>query len=217
MEETTPPPTDTMRVSAEVSADLVVMESLLDSVNKTPAPASNRKVLRTVLTTQDNQRHTPTQGEKPKVLEDKESQVMWVDPQEEVERKKLADQLNALETQDLGTADTMESMNMDNLTAMMEDKENTRPKPKMFMMSGWTNKEPSVEEAVQQLGGTISAEGHYDSNATHMLAVKVSRSEKMLGSVAAGKWVLVMCLPVWRLACDWTRASTSGGTWRTGC
>ena len=81
-------------------------------------------------------------------------------------------------------------MNMDNLTAMMEDKENTRPKPKVFMVSGWTDKEPSVEEAVQQLGGTISAEGHYDSNATHMLAVKVSRSEKMLRSVAAGKWVL---------------------------
>ena len=68
-----------MRVTAEVSADLAVMESLLDSLNKTPAPASNRKVLRTVLTTQDNQRHTPTQGEKPKVEEDKVSQVIgWI-------------------------------------------------------------------------------------------------------------------------------------------
>merc|ERR1712086_968585 len=92
-DDTTPPPTDTMKVTAEVSADLAVMESLLDSVNKTPAPASSRKVLRTVLTTQDNLKHTPTQGEKTKVEQDKESQVMWVDPQEEVDRKKLADQL----------------------------------------------------------------------------------------------------------------------------
>lgn len=190
-DDTTAPPTDTMRVAAEVSADLAVMESLLDSVNKTPAPATNRKVLRTVLTTQDNVRHTPTQGEKDKVEVDKESQVLWVDPQEEVERKRLADQLNALETQDLAM-DTMESMgsiNMDNFTALMEDKENLS-KPKVFMVSGWTDKEPSVEEAVKELGGTISTEGHYDSKATHMLAVKVSRSEKMLGSVAAGKWVL---------------------------
>jgi len=193
-DDTTPPPTDTMKVTAEVSADLAVMESLLDSVNKTPAPASSRKVLRTVLTTQDNLKHTPTQGEKTKVEQDKESQVMWVDPQEEVDRKKLADQLNALETQDLGMdtmgMESMGSMNMENLTAMMEDKENMRSKPKVFMVSGWTDKEPSVEEAVKQLSGTISSEGHYDSSATHMLAVKVSRSEKMLGSVAAGKWVL---------------------------
>jgi len=190
-DDTTAPPTDTMRVAAEVSADLAVMESLLDSVNKTPVPATNRKVLRTVLTTQDNVRHTPTQGEKDKVEVDKESQVLWVDPQEEVERKRLAEQLNALETQDLGmeTMESMGSMNMDNFTALMEDKENAL-KPKVFMVSGWTDKEPSVEEAVKKLGGTISTEGQYDPNSTHMLAVKVSRSEKMLGSVAAGKWVL---------------------------
>eukprot|EP00092_Neocalanus_flemingeri_P010154 GFUD01010944.1.p1 GENE.GFUD01010944.1~~GFUD01010944.1.p1 ORF type:complete len:1552 (+),score=561.52 GFUD01010944.1:76-4731(+) len=192
IDDTTAPPTDTMRVAAEVSNDLAVMESLLDSVNKTPVPASNRKVLKTVLTTQDNVRNTPTQAEKEKVEEDKESQVLWVDPQEEVDRKRLAEQLNALETQDLGmdTLESMGSMNMDNLTAMMEDKENNRNKPKVFMVSGWTEKEPSVEEAVKELGGTISTEGHYDPVATHMLAVKVSRSEKMLGSVAAGKWVL---------------------------
>ena len=93
--DTTPPPTDTMLVTAEVSADLAVMESLLDSVTKTPTPASNRKVLRSVLTTQDNQRHTTTQGGKSKVEEDMESLVMLVDPQEEIDGKKLADQLNA--------------------------------------------------------------------------------------------------------------------------
>ena len=148
---------------------------------------------------------------------------MWVDPQEEVDRKKLADQLNALETQDLGMdtmgMESMGSMNMENLTAMMEDKENMRSKPKVFMVSGWTDKEPSVEEAVKQLSGTISSEGHYDTSATHMLVMKMSRSEKMLGSVAAGKWVLllVMCLPVWRLGSGWMRASTSGATWRMGC
>ena len=52
--------------------------------------------MRTVLTTQDNLKHTTTQGEKTKVEQDKESLVMWADPQEEFDRKKLADQLNAL-------------------------------------------------------------------------------------------------------------------------
>merc|ERR1719495_1281094 len=189
-DDTTLPPTDTMKVTAEVSADLAEMDDMLDSVTKTPVPASNRKVLRTVLTTQDTMKNTPTQAEKQKAKteQDKESQVMWVDPQEEVDRKKLADQLNALETQDLAM-ETMGSMNIENLTAMMEDKENMNTKPKVFMVSGWTDAEPSVEDAVKKLGGSISPESHYDPTATHMLAVKVSRSEKMLGSVDAGKWL----------------------------
>lgn len=187
-DDTTPPPTDTMKVTAEVSADLAVMENMLDSVTDTPVPI--RKALRTVLTTQENTKHTPTQAEKKGGQEkEKESQVLWVDPQEEVDRKILAEQLNALETQDLGM-ETMGSMNMENLTAMMEEKENMKTKPKVFMVSGWTEKEPNVEEAVAKLGGSISGEGHYDPTSTHMLAVKVSRSEKMLGSVAAGNWVL---------------------------
>jgi len=193
LETTKSPPTDTMKVTEEVSADLAVMESLLDSVQKTPAPTSNRKVLRTVLTTQDSLKNTPTQQEKIKPEETgKQSQVMWIDPEEEVNRKKLADQLNAIETQnlDMETMDSMGSINIDNLTAMMENKENEKRKPRLFMVSGWTDNEPNVENAVNILGGNISLEGHYDPNATHMLAVKVSRSEKMLGSVAGGKWVL---------------------------
>merc|ERR1712098_503474 len=97
VDETTMPPTDTMKVTAEVSADLAEMDDMLDSVTKTPVPSSNRKVLRTVLTTQDTKNNTPTQAEKDKKDQDteKESQVLWVDPQEEVDRKKLADQLNA--------------------------------------------------------------------------------------------------------------------------
>jgi len=195
-DDTALPPTETMKVTAEVSADLAEMDDMLDSVTKTPVPSSNRKVLRTVLTTQDAMKNTPTQAGKEKVKteqeKEKESQVLWVDPQEEVDRKKLADQLNALETQDLAmeTMESMGSMNIENLTAMMEDKENMNTKPKVFMVSGWTDAEPSVEEAVKKLGGSISLEGQYDPSATHMLAVKVSRSEKMLGSVAAGKWVL---------------------------
>jgi topoisomerase (DNA) II binding protein 1 len=185
-DDTTPPPTDTMKVTAEVSADLAVMENMLDSVSDTPVPA--RKALRTVLTTQENTGHTPTQAER-KAGQEKESQVLWVDPQEEVDRKILAEQLNALETQDLGM-ESMGSMNVENLTAMMEEKENMKNKPKVFMVSGWTENEPNVEEAVARLGGSISGEGHYDPTSTHMLAVKVSRSEKMLGSVAAGNWVL---------------------------
>jgi len=85
-----------MEVKEEVSADLAVLESLLDSVQKTPAPTSNRKVMRTVLTTQNSLKNTLHQQEKIKLDETLiASQVMWIDPEEEVKRKKLADQLNA--------------------------------------------------------------------------------------------------------------------------
>jgi len=85
-----------MEVTEKVSADLAVMESLLDSVQKTAAPTSNRKVLKTILTTQDSLKNTSKQQEKikPEETEILLSQVTWIDPEEEVKRKKLADQLN---------------------------------------------------------------------------------------------------------------------------
>ena len=32
--------------------------------------------------------------------------------------------------------------------------------------------------------------GYCDPDATHVVAIKLSRSEKMLGSIASGKWLL---------------------------
>merc|ERR1719312_1358425 len=111
-----PPPTDTLKVQEEVSADLAVMENLLDDISRTPVQTNNRKGLRTVLTTQDNTKQTPPQvdSKSKKDDQDKESQVMWVDPEEEVNRKKMVDHLNSIETQEL-EMETMGSMNVENL------------------------------------------------------------------------------------------------------
>ncbi|XP_044585283.1 DNA topoisomerase 2-binding protein 1-A isoform X2 [Cotesia glomerata] len=60
---------------------------------------------------------------------------------------------------------------------------------KKFMLSGVKNK-TSYEEAIRQLGGEISSDANFDPTATHLLCMKPSRNEKMLGSIASGKWIL---------------------------
>merc|ERR1719334_753672 len=137
--------------------------------------------------------------------EEKEAQVIWVDPKEEVERKRLADHVNSLDTQDLGvnmvgqTMDTMGSMNVENLTAMMneeenqdQNKENRRSTAEfVFMSSGFSEGDSSLVDALKKLGGKLSeVEGQFDMKATHIITTKVSRSEKMLCSIASGRWVL---------------------------
>lgn len=58
-----------------------------------------------------------------------------------------------------------------------------------FMVSGIKDR-PEYEKVLGDLGGQISADINYDSTATHLLCVRPSRNEKILASIAAGKWIL---------------------------
>merc|ERR1719392_33933 len=131
MNEKTPPPTDTMKVTEAVSANMADFNNLLDSVNSTPV-GSNKKTIKAVLTTQDKAFETPKANddkshEEMEVTIDgsdkKESQVQWKDPQEEVERRRLTDQLNTLETQDLSGQGAQENVqnNLDSMTLETQD------------------------------------------------------------------------------------------------
>lgn len=43
---------------------------------------------------------------------------------------------------------------------------------------------------IKKLGGDVSMCASFDNSATHLLCIRPSRNEKMLSSIAAGKWVL---------------------------
>lgn len=43
---------------------------------------------------------------------------------------------------------------------------------------------------LKELGGEVSCESAYDPSSTHLLCMKPARNEKVLSSIAAGKWVL---------------------------
>ncbi|XP_025993748.1 DNA topoisomerase 2-binding protein 1 isoform X2 [Solenopsis invicta] len=58
-----------------------------------------------------------------------------------------------------------------------------------FMLSGIKEKN-AYEQVIRDLGGEVSTDANFDNSATHLLCIRLSRNEKMLGSVAAGKWVL---------------------------
>lgn len=47
-----------------------------------------------------------------------------------------------------------------------------------------------AEKIVLELGGEVSIESSYDPTSTHLICLKPSRNEKILSSIAAGKWVL---------------------------
>ena len=185
-------------VSKEVSGDLEAMASLLGSRSGTPIN-SNRKVLRTKLSNQEEKTRTPKaakdEDDDLKGEEEKKSQVLWVDPDEEEARRKLKEQVSALETQDLDNMVTMNTMDTMGITAMEEeDKENRRNRSNsfVFMVSSLDEQQlVQLEEGVAKLGGRMSSNAsNFDPEATHMITGKVGRSEKVMSSVASGRWLL---------------------------
>ncbi|XP_011866675.1 PREDICTED: DNA topoisomerase 2-binding protein 1 isoform X2 [Vollenhovia emeryi] len=59
-----------------------------------------------------------------------------------------------------------------------------------FMLSGIKNNKNECESMIKDLGGDVSTNANFDNSATHLLCIKLSKNEKVLGSIAAGKWVL---------------------------
>ncbi|KAL0895305.1 hypothetical protein ABMA27_011449 [Loxostege sticticalis] len=61
---------------------------------------------------------------------------------------------------------------------------------KRFMLSSNVDNREEIIEMIQYLGGEVCEGSELDPEATHLLCAAPGRSEKMLGSVAAGRWVL---------------------------
>ena len=166
----------------------------------------------------DNYTNSPTQDKKPvldlvsDVKPESDSQIGWRDENDEVEHKKITEEFKQLETESLGELKAMGDMpeqrnkdstrmessmggsfNVNNLTEMEMEarRKHEAGVAKVFLVSCWSDKDPNVFEACNKLGrACLSTSSNYDKSVTHMLATKVSRSEKMLASVAAGKWIL---------------------------
>ena len=137
---------------------------------------------------------------------EKESQVLWEDPQEAEQRKKLLNQMKSRENQSFQPVqendqdpsvmemETMGSINMDNFTAdLLEAEKENQPKSpeeeklKVFLVSGMAD----ISDITEALGrAEVKSSGEYDSSVTHIVINKVTRSEKMLCCTAGGKWVL---------------------------
>ncbi|CAG9108309.1 unnamed protein product [Plutella xylostella] len=62
--------------------------------------------------------------------------------------------------------------------------------PKRFMLSSNVDNREDLMSMIIHLGGEVSDGSELDPSATHLLCAAPARSEKMLGSIAHGKWVL---------------------------
>ncbi|XP_071855891.1 mutagen-sensitive 101 [Bombus fervidus] len=79
-------------------------------------------------------------------------------------------------------------INNDEEESLEEEIEPEKKKPK-FMLSGMKDR-ITYEKVIRDLDGEVSSDACFDISATHLLCIKPSRNEKMLGSIASGKWVL---------------------------
>ncbi|XP_076653820.1 mutagen-sensitive 101 [Halictus rubicundus] len=70
-----------------------------------------------------------------------------------------------------------------------KEEEPEPPKKLKFMLSGIKDR-TAYEQVIKELGGEVSLDATFDTSATHLLCIRPSRNEKMLGSIASGKWVL---------------------------
>ncbi|CAB3256134.1 unnamed protein product, partial [Arctia plantaginis] len=61
---------------------------------------------------------------------------------------------------------------------------------KRFMLSSNVDNRDDIIAKISELGGAVCEGAELDPEATHLLCAAPGRSEKMLGSVAAGRWVL---------------------------
>merc|ERR1719234_1090606 len=98
--------------------------------------------------------------------------------------------------------DTMDTMDTMGMTAMEDEEEEDTESNKenrevrstdfVFMVSSLNDEQSKqVEEAVVALGGRMSNnQANFDPLSTHMITGRVARSEKILCSVASGRWVL---------------------------
>lgn len=69
--------------------------------------------------------------------------------------------------------------------------QNSETKP-CFMISGVSVQErEELMTQLSSLGATVSSDSNnYDSASTHLISTRPSRNEKMLSSMASGKWIL---------------------------
>jgi len=84
-------------VQEQISGDIAKMEELMESFSTAPCVKRPRKVMKTVLSSVDLDARLPMAATEENVDEEevlKSSQIIWVDPQEAVERDKLLTQLN---------------------------------------------------------------------------------------------------------------------------
>ena len=125
------------------------------------------------------------------------SQVMWEDPKEEKTKKRLTRSLDKT-TQNQATFDTMEIP--ENLTEqMMNEEESNKENDEKCDMTqacfSFSNFRDEIREKYMDFvlaqGGQVSEMNQLcDPKATHVVAQKMSRSEKMLGSICSGKWII---------------------------
>ena len=194
----------------EISAQLAEIDNLMDEsklakeiektdTEETPELKRRRSSLKMRLSSVSSS-HNKTENqmiEEMKKQAKEKTQIMWLDPSEEEDRQKLAEKLGTDSQQNQPTFDSMEMP--ENLTELInaeskddaENKENGQKIPCFTFSNFVDDSKDKMIDFLESQGAKVTAASNLcEPDTTHIIAQKISRSEKMLGSIASGKWIL---------------------------
>ncbi|XP_032667662.1 DNA topoisomerase 2-binding protein 1 isoform X2 [Odontomachus brunneus] len=114
--------------------------------------------------------------------------IVWEDPshskRSRLDKETIEDNISEKDNDNI--SEKVEEPLRQDITAEYE----CEPSPiRKFMLSGVKDRN-AYERVIRELGGDVSMDASFDNSATHLLCIRPSRNEKMLGSIASGKWVL---------------------------
>lgn len=85
-----------------------------------------------------------------------------------------------------------DSQNLTKPAALLQaEVEPKKPSKRLFIISGVGAEErEEIGKQLEALGAIVSNSATYESSCTHLICPKLTRNEKLLCCMAAGKWIL---------------------------
>ena len=90
---------------------------------------------------------------------------------------------------EVGWDDPLEKISLGTVVNLDQDNGKDK-KPKVFMISCISKQLEEIKSLIEKSGGVVSGYPYFDEKATHLIAGNLTRAEKLMGSIAAGLWVL---------------------------
>ncbi|XP_069938324.1 DNA topoisomerase 2-binding protein 1 isoform X2 [Cherax quadricarinatus] len=171
----------------------------------------NRSITEKLKQTPTRPMNVETQSVPMDVPESQNTAITWDDPEEREARLKLKNQLTK-DTQDIiiqnqllsseDKEDDKENSSVEEEHTLVNEAEHASPvkmavqlpMPKsryVFVLLGMGEEDLNkFTKNIEELGGVVHEEPTFDPHITHIVTRKPSRSERHLGAIASGKWML---------------------------
>ncbi|RLU18231.1 hypothetical protein DMN91_008587 [Ooceraea biroi] len=173
--------------SNEINMQIAQLDQVLQRTSSTP---ENRYSLSGENAKKYNDAEAPDHIQK-YVIKDSQpiDAIVWEDPNHPKRLTNISNRRTNITEKDNDSSNIDIEEHIEDNIEKYEHGPSIRNQPRKFMLSGIKDK-TTYERVIMGLYGEVSTDTNFDNSATHLLCVRLARNEKMLGSIASGKWVL---------------------------